>query len=483
MLTSTRTHAHLSKSDQDRLEQCLEYGRVHLSDLQRRSGQSYAEHGQEVTATLAEASDDVEMLCVAMLHDILLHPNGEQLLADAPLSADQRLLIEKMHALRRLHIDENTKELDVVIDAFLDDPELLPLRMAHRLTDMRHLDRFDRLLQKQIAHETLHMYSAIAGRLGMNAWREEMEDIAFPVVRPKMAKKLLQKFADCEELDRISLERTALFLEEKLGEIHHLRIKRRRKGLYSSYRKMILKNRSFEELTDRLALRILVSDTMDCYRVLGIIHAHLHPIPGKLKDYIGAPKENGYRSIHTVVYPLPGVTEQPIEIQIRTEQMHAVCAYGAAAHGQYKTSMYALSSRPARVNLFRNLQTLRQQSRSPAQFEKALRNYFNEDHVAIFDTENNLYHMKKPATALDFVCHAFPKKCFRLKSVKINGRKKALQTVLHDGDTVEPFFGRTVTSQKDWIHACMHDASQKIIRSSFRDDTKNEKSHHSLEKQ
>ena len=236
------------------------------------------------------------------------------------------------------------------------------------------------------------------------------------------------------------------------------------KSLYSTYRKMVLKQRTFDQITDRLALRIIVDTLDDCYRALGIVHRHLHPIPGKLKDYIGAPKENGYQSIHSVVYPLPGVTEQPIEIQIRARDMHHACEFGTAAHGQYKESVYALQSQTSRVNLFRNLESLREESRDPKQFEQALRKYFREDHIAVFDARNNLFHFRKPASVLDFVCHVYPSRFHLLKEVFLNGRRRTPDTRLEDGDTVDAVFGRSPRIAKEWMYACCHPAHIRAVK-------------------
>lgn len=448
-----------------KLEAVCRFAHQHLAKVMRRSGESYAIHGCEVAGVLAEATDDESLVAVAMLHDLLVHPDGKELLEISPLTPAEKALVEKAHTLRRLHIDSNTKDLDTVIDAFLEDEQLLPFRMAHRLNDVRHINRFPKSLQKRIANETLHMYTAIAGRLGMNAWRHEMEDVCFYRINPQSAKKLESRFAECAQMDDASIAQTCEFLEEKLSlEDITFSMGHRIKGTYSTYRKMVLKKRQFEELTDRLAIRILVSSQMDCYRALAVVHANMHPIPGKLKDYIGSPKENGYQSIHTVVYPLPGVTEQPIEIQIRTEQMHKACEFGALAHGKYKDSMYALHARPARVNLFRNFESLREEARSSEQFSDALRQYFREDHLVIFDPKNNLYHIKKPVTALDFVCHAWPQRVAMLKHISINGRQRAMNTPLNDGDIVDPKFGRSKTVQKDWVNACVQKKSRKLLR-------------------
>ncbi|MBI3331850.1 bifunctional (p)ppGpp synthetase/guanosine-3',5'-bis(diphosphate) 3'-pyrophosphohydrolase [Candidatus Peregrinibacteria bacterium] len=457
--------AKMPLDDRRKVELAWSFAHDTLASLTRRTGERYDDHGLEVALILRELSSDPSLLCIALLHDVLVHPEGERLLDDAPINDEEKAVVRRMHELRRLHIDADNHDLDRVLDAFLHDERMLFLRMAHRLNDIRHLDRFEKALRRNIANETLHMYTAIAGRLGFDKWRYEMEDLCFHTLYPATAKRLEKMFAEAKVLDETCLEHAKRFLEKTFQEQGiSARIEGRIKGLYSTYRKMIVKRRKFHELSDRLALRIIVQSIDDCYRTLGLVHGCMHPIAGKLKDYIGAPKENGYRSIHTVVYPLPGVTEQPIEIQIRTEQMHRESEEGSSAHIDYKEWRYTLRARPTRASLFRNLESLRIETRSPAQFEKALRTYFREDHIVLFDAENHLYHIKKPATAMDFACITHGKRCSRLRSVRINGREQPLDTPLHDGDIVEVEFSRNSLLKADWIHGCHHKAARKMIR-------------------
>ncbi|HRH94199.1 MAG TPA: hypothetical protein PKV72_06755, partial [Candidatus Peribacteria bacterium] len=318
-----------------------------------------------------------------------------------------------------------------------------------------------------------HIYSAIAGRLGMHSWRREMENACFRIVSPATAGNLERKLSQSHKLDLSCLNHTKRFLARRLQQrgIGN-KISFRVKSTYSIYRKMVAKHRRFEELTDRLALRIVVKRLEDCYLALGVVHGSLHPIPGKLKDYIGAPKENGYRSIHTVVYPLPGVTELPIEIQIRTEEMDYQCEYGIARHTDYKEYLYAINSPTTRINLFQNLEALRQQSRSPEQFEEALRTYFQDSHLPLFDEKNNLYHLRKPLTALDFACHTQGKRTAYVTAVRINGREQPLDTVLRSGDTVEVRCGHVRTIHHSWIHICRYKSSRRLIHELLEDAVK-----------
>lgn len=420
------------------VDAAITFAQDHLSSVMRSDGDTYFEHGIEVAHTLEEVSPDGTLFAVAVLHDILVHPNGAALLKMAPISKEDCDLIQRMHGLRHLHIDSQTKDLDHVIDEFSSDPRLLLLRMAHRMNDVRHLNRFTAKRRREIARETLYMYTAISGRLGFQRWRWQMEDICFTELQPKLSQQMRQRFDNVKEIDTACLSHVRTYLTNALKQQGiDATIDERIKGLYSTYRKMTLKKKTFEELTDRLALRILVEKPEDCYRTLGIIHSCMHPIHGKLKDYIGTPKENGYRSIHTVVYPLPGISEMPIEIQIRTHQMHRECEFGIASHEEYKTWVYALSSAASRANLFRNLESLHNVVTSHHSFTKALQRSFNEDTILVFDQNNTVHHLGKQATANDFALQAKESITEDIKGVRINGRWQSLHTPLRDGDTVE----------------------------------------------
>lgn len=456
----------LPKSMRQSVLSAWKFSQTHLRQIKRRTGEDYAEHGLELAKALMELSPDATLVRVALLHDILIHPDGENLLASSPLTRDERELVHTMHTMRRLHIDASTEDLTHTVEAITSDVRLLPLRMAHRLNDVRHFYRFEKKIKLNMAKETLHMYSAIAGRMGLQSWRREMEDTCFAIVQPKVAEDLRRSFEAMYALDMACLHHTKVYLQKKLSDAGiNAEIDFRLKGQYSSYCKMVAKNRTFEQLSDRLALRILVPKVTSCYEALGVVHQAMHPIPGKLKDYIGAPKQNGYRSIHTVVYPLPGITEQPMEIQIRTADMHQECEYGVASHHGYKDLHYSFSMPAARVDLLRNLEMLKVEAGTPEQFESALRSYFHGNHIVIFDAGNNLYHVKKPATALDFACFVHGKRSSKVKSIRINGREKPLHTELRDGDTVEVHFARTVTFQSHWMHACKQKTSKALLKS------------------
>lgn len=469
-MNTSVAHSHLASLAHTDVQKAVAFAHMHLSGVRRQSGENYYEHGVDVATTLEEVTDDPSLICIAILHDILVHPQGAQLLEESPLAPEERALVRTMHNLRRLHIDSNTKDLDTVLDAFTVDGRLLLLRMAHRLNDVRHLKRFPKSRQKEIARETLHMYTAISGRLGFQRWRWQMEDICFMALQPRIAKRMKKKFEEMRDVDEACLKHAHAYLLQQLkANGIEATIDERIKGLYSTYRKMVLKNKTFGELNDRLALRVLVHSINDCYVTLGIVHGSMRPINGKLKDYIGMPKENGYRSIHTVVYPLQGISELPIEIQIRTQEMHHECEYGIASHGAYKNWNYALGSSESRANLYRNLESLHAVLQSKDSFTEALRNSFRPDKLLIFDPENCMHYIAQPASALDFACHLRPDTCLHVAGVRINGRERPLSTSLRDGDTVEIIMSESPTLAPQYIRACQQRMTQNLLARAWKE--------------
>ncbi|MDD4351633.1 MAG: HD domain-containing protein [Candidatus Gracilibacteria bacterium] len=437
-----------------------------LNEVKRRTGQAYAGHGMEVAKVLRELTEDPKLLCCAMAHDLLMHPEGENLLRKAPLTSEEKKIVVKMHQLRRLHIDENVRDLDTVLNAFVHDEEIIILRLAHRLSDIRKIEDFEPGLKKRIARESLFMYAPIAGRLGFNAWRKEIEDVCFRILHPKHALHLESKFEKYADFDKKCLEQTAKFINKHLQKIGiKPEMQKRIKGLYSTYKKLLSGDQSFRDISDRLAVRVIVDSIDDCYRVLGIVHRIMRPIPDAFRDYIGSPKDNGYRSIHTAVYPLPGVTEQIVEVQIRTHRMHQECEYGLAAHFRYKQAKYALTDNIAKVDILRNFEALRIETSSPEKFQEVLQNYLAGKKLIIFDQNNKIYHINKPASVLDFTFVIYGKRCLYLKQAYVNGRERPFEYLLHDGDTVRLVFAKTETFHKNWLNQCQKKASKDFLKS------------------
>ena len=258
------TASPILKNKNNHIQAALSFAKKYLSTITRQNGENCFEHGLHIASIIWEISTEETLIIVAILHDIFLHPNAEAILKESLLSKEQQKLAQQMHSLRGLDINSHAKDLDQFIQAFTQDNRLVLLRMAHRLNDIRNIETFDPLIQKKLCRETLHMYASIAGRLGLHAWRYEMEDACFKVLHPEKASLLEKRFNDLHSLDLACLKPTKKFIATALTKNNiPATIEYRIKNLYSAYRKMLFKHYTFEELTDRLAIRVIVNNLED----------------------------------------------------------------------------------------------------------------------------------------------------------------------------------------------------------------------------
>lgn len=448
------------------VKNALDYSKRFLTSVARRREENYAQHGIRVFKTLKEISNDPSLYSICFLHDLLVHPNGQKLLKKAPLTNLEKNIVKKLYHLRNLSIDSNIKDLNRAISYFSTDYRILLIRMAHRLSDIRRIESFEnKKISKKNARETLHMYSPLAGRLGLHKWHHEMEDICFKYLFPKIARKLEKKFAFYKKSDKECLHHTGEFIKHELTKNNiECRLEYRIKTIYSTYKKMVSKNRKFEEITDRLAIRIITKTKDECYLSLGVIHSIMHPIPGRLKDYIGAPKENGYQSIHTVVFPLPKMANRPIEIQIRSDEIHEKCELGIASHFYYKKNSYYMRyDTKTKASLLKSLEIIKHEAAGIKKFSHILQHYFDSNQVIVYDSRNKIYHLNKPASILDFVCIYYKKRVKYLKSVKINGIISSFDTILEDGDVIEVQFQKKKSFSKNWVKMCHHKRARNLL--------------------
>lgn len=437
--------------DQKKIADAYEFSRKYLSSVLRRTGENYFEHGEELAFVVFEQTRSPSLLACALCHDLHLHPQGEEILRHSFFSEFERDVIRSMHQLRRLHLNENTSDLEFAIESFLKNSDIALLRLAHRVNDIRHIKRFLPKLQKAIARETLFLYGMIAGSLGISAWRRELEDISFSVLHPRYFQKVSEEFRASSRFDTTLLNKTEEVIRREIGKENlPSQLHGRTKGIYSTYKKLLLHHCSFREIPDRLAIRIITESEKDCYQILGIVHRLFPPLFSGFKDYIAAPKENGYRSLHTVVFPFPGENTQPIEIQIRTYRMHSQNEFGLSSHSRYKSAKYALTKGKMLGNLERGLLHLRAEVKSPERFEQVLTSTLREKQIIFFDKNNEPHAIDAPATLLDSACLLLEEKSAFLKEARLNGRLEELGTSVRNGDTVSFRLSRTKQSTKKW---------------------------------
>lgn len=455
----------ISSEQYQKIKLIIDYLEPFLSKVNRNDFENYFEHDIDLLYTLFESNNYNELIPIALFHDVLSIKWWKQILEKSILSKEEKRKVYLLSQLSHIDLQGNKNDFNNFLDIITKNSDLVPIRLAHRLNDIRNINKFNLDNQNKLARETLHIYSALSWRFWIYKWRYEMEDIAFSFLYKEKAEFLKDKFNKYKNIDNYCLEKTKEFLNKQFVTYWlNVEIESRLKSLYSTYRKIIIKKRKFEDLTDRLAIRIITDNEEDCYKILYIIHKEFHIIPWKLKDYIGCPKENWYQSIHTVIYPLPWVTQLPIEIQIRSKSIHQACLYWTASHENYKSNCYLHKSNNTKVNLIKNFEFLEVKWLSPKDFENTLKKYFNEDKIAVFDSDNNLYNVKRNLNIIDFLRIVYWKKIKFLKEIYLNWRKASIDEELKEWDVIQWKFWRKKTIKKDWIIACKSKYSKKFIK-------------------
>lgn len=353
----------------------------------------------------------------------------------------------KLHQRRQEMSNENLRR---VFLAMLDNIWVLPIKLADRLHNMRTLHHLPEAKRKRIAQETLDIYAPLANRLGMARIRRELEDLAFRYVNPEMytyiARRLQQRRSEREREIRQIVEEVKQALEEAGIEAE---VYGRPKHIYSIYRKMVSKGRSFDEIYDARGIRILVKDRATCYTALGVVHTLGQPIPGEFDDYIARPKPNGYQSLHTAI--LYKKDHKPLEVQIRTYEMHRVAEEGMAAHWAYKEDITADEALQRKLAWFRSLLDWHDAT-SASDFVDDIKQELFEDRVYVFTPKGDVIDLPKGATPIDFAYAIHTELGHRCRGAKVNGKLVPLNYELKTGDIVEIIAGKQGGPSRDWLN-------------------------------
>ncbi len=340
--------------------------------------------------------------------------------------------------------DNRRRDLQQLLESLSSDVRAAVLAAVHRLQALDRVVEGNRAEgpppefdARAYAVEALDIYVPLCGRLGLGALRQQLEDRAFQILDPPGYDALAREVAPLREEDETAMRLLRRAVSRHL-EHHEIpaRVHGRVKGLYSLHRKMRLTGRSLPEVMDKIGLRIIVSSVPECYAALGILHTHYRPVPGSFKDYIGLPKENGYRSLHTCVYPIQGLSEKPVEIQIRTEAMHLEAEFGVAAHWRYKSEREAAEAGARQIAWLRSLPRQHRESRTHEDFVERLRRQVFEDQVVVFGPGGGRYQLAEGETVADFLLR-FDVDADARPRVEVNGKHQELDYVLRDGDTIE----------------------------------------------
>ena len=451
--------ANYSKANLKLIRKAYDYAKSHHGDQLRKSGEPYLIHPLHVAYILSELELDDETVCAALLHDVVEDTDAthEDIIREFGQSiADMVAGVTKLGKLRYSTIEEEQVEnYRKMYLAMGKDIRVILIKLADRLHNMRTLKFLKRERQIANAKETIDLYAPLANRLGIYSLKWELEDLAFKYLYPDEYHEIvvgLDKKRDerLKFIDTIQEEIEKGLKKEKIkGEITG-----RAKHLYSIYRKMQRDNKTLDQIYDLFALRILVDNVKDCYAALGVVHELYTPMPGRFKDYIATPKKNLYQSIHTTVLGTKGT---PVEVQIRTWDMHRTAEYGIAAHWAYKEASNKGTKQVVTVTedklaWLRESLEWQKNTENPEEYLKTLKTELYEDEVYVFTPKGAIKSLPRDATPIDFAYMIHEQVGHRMIGCKINSKIMPIITKLNNGDIVEILTSeQSKGPSRDWL--------------------------------
>ncbi|MFH8619783.1 RelA/SpoT family protein [Streptomyces sp. NPDC017979] len=456
----------------------------------RKSGDPYITHPLAVTTILAELGMDPATLMAGLLHDTVEDTEYGLDTLRRDFGDQVALLVDGVTKLDKVKFGEAAQAETVrkMVVAMAKDPRVLVIKLADRLHNMRTMRYLKREKQEKKARETLEIYAPLAHRLGMNTIKWELEDLAFAILYPKMYDEIVRLVAErAPKRD----EYLAIVTDEVQSDLRAARIKAtvtgRPKHYYSVYQKMIVRGRDFAEIYDLVGIRVLVDTVRDCYAALGTVHARWNPVPGRFKDYIAMPKFNMYQSLHTTVI---GPNGKPVELQIRTFDMHRRAEYGIAAHWKYKQEAVAGASK-VRTDVpkksgkddhlndmawLRQLLDWQKETEDPSEFLESLRFDLSRNEVFVFTPKGDVIALPAGATPVDFAYAVHTEVGHRTIGARVNGRLVPLESTLDNGDLVEVFTSKAEGAgpSRDWLGFVKSPRARNKIRAWFSKERRDE---------
>lgn len=445
---------------------------AHLGQL-RKSGEPYITHPVAVAEILSELGMNTATIIAALLHDTV---------EDTPYSLDQLRsdfgseiadLVDGVTKLDRVVYgpDAEAETVRKMVIAMSRDVRVLVIKLADRLHNARTLKYLSEETVARKARETLDIYAPLAHRLGMNAIKWELEDLAFAALEPKKYEEITRLVAQRQSERKEHTDKVISEIRNQLEGEFDAVVTGRFKHYFSIYQKMVIRGREFNEIYDLTGVRILVNDVKDCYGVLGAIHAHWSPVPGRFKDYIAMPKFNLYQSLHTTVI---GPDGRAIEIQIRTHDMHRRAEFGIAAHWKYKSG--SRGANEPEMAWLKQLHEWQKETADPEEFLESLRFDLGTPEVFIFTPKGSVIALPAGSTPVDFAYAVHTEIGNRCVGAKVNGRLVSLGTPLANGDVVEVVTnkGDGAGPSRDWLNFVQSPRARSKIKAWFTKERKEE---------
>jgi len=446
--------AYLRTDDVERLRAAYDFAEVAHSGQFRISGEPYITHPVAVTRILAGLHLDAQALIGAMLHDVTEDTRVTKTEIASQFGKTVADLVDGVSKLDRIEFqsqeEAQAESFRKMLLAMSRDVRVMLIKLADRVHNMRTLDVMNAEKRRRIAQETLDIYAPIANRLGLHALYQELQDLSFRYLYPNRYKVLSKATKSARGNRREVVSKTRDAMNKQLKE-HRIEaeVQGREKHLYSIYRKMIEKQLTFSEVLDIYGFRVIVKDVPSCYLALGALHTLYKPIPGKFKDYIAIPKANGYQSLHTTLF---GPFGTPIEVQIRTEDMHKIADAGVASHWLYKSSDESLTELHRKTHQWlQSLMEMLAKTGDSVEFLEHLKVDLFPDEVYVFTPKGKIMALPRGATAVDFAYSVHTDIGNRCVAVKINYELMPLRTELRNGDRVEIITASHAKPNPAWL--------------------------------
>ncbi len=466
---STQVLEYNPAADLSGLEQAYEFAQEAHEGQVRKTGEPFVSHPLEVCLILAELHMDTATLVAALLHDVV-EDSHVPLAEIAQRFGDEVAdLVDGVTTLGQIKFesiaDAQSQNLRKMLMAMAKDIRVILIKLADRLHNMRTLSGLPPERRVEKARETMEIYAPLAHRLGIQQIKWELEDLAFYYLEPKTFHQVQKMVAESREARETYLYQVK---DQLYAELEAIGIKAqifgRPKHLYSIYQKMTSKGKDFSEIYDLIALRVIVDTVKDCYGALGTVHSIWKPVPGRFKDYLAMPKYNMYQSLHTTVI---GPAGRPLEIQIRTEEMHRTSEYGIAAHWRYKEGGKGDERFDERLAWLRQMLEWQTELKDPREFMEALKIDLFEDEVFVFTPKGDVISLRRGSTPLDFAYAIHTEVGNHVVGAKVNGAIVSLNHELGMGDRIEILTSKNATPSRDWLNIVKTSSARSKIRSYF----------------
>ncbi len=479
---TTRLFSLLNESgkryDLDKITRAYEYAKECHDGQFRKSGEEYICHPLSVAEICAELNLDTDAICAALLHDVVEDCPGKNLEGiEKDFGSDVKILVDGLTKLVAIPFEDKEEEhienLRKMFLAMSRDIRVILIKLCDRLHNMRTLSSHREEKQRLIALETMHVYAPLAHRLGIQRIKQELESLALQYLDPIGYEEIRGWVETKYGENRDFIENIKKEIGEKLTEQGiEFSIKGRVKSNYSIYRKMYRTSRTFDQIYDFYAVRIIVDTELACYTALGIIHEMYHSMPGRFKDYISTPKPNNYRSLHTTVIGRAGV---PFEVQIRTTEMHQIAEYGIAAHWKYKSGQKSEEGINKKLEWISMLLESEQKSMDSEEYLTPLKIDMFEDEIFVFTPKGDVVTLPTGSCGIDFAYAIHSGVGNKMVGIKINGAIAPITTVLQTGQIVEVLTSSSSKGpSRDWLKVVKSGEAKNKIRNWYKKEKRDE---------